>query len=369
MSDQKKTIVVKHDSFSFAHPIMHKGKSFFRFTNKTRLNPVDIDTKSVNGHEKWLYFKNIKAPETDKDPVNPQSEYHKWLKEHSTSLTYAELRKQWIQFETANVVTYNYQLDQTEQKTVSNLPNPDAESIRYFIDPARLEKKYIRSSLIDTFSPAELILLCNYCEALERKIMVNPLAERRRSRLKCVRYNLRAFNIRRLGDAAVAEANADVEEVTEDVEVPSDVEDSVIPDASAMPADVEVHAEAALASDEKLDYATDAEMETVFNVFSIYPWSDIDERKMTKNDVARFRNEVRNIFPIMVKIASSLERSISAVSGALSSMSVEEKNNFLFHVIAKGSNMFMGTIVDPEFCLYMLDQYQPLYTYMLPYVR
>ena len=61
--------------------------------------------------------------------------------------------------------------------------------------------------------------------------------------------------------------------------------------------------------------------------------------------------------------------SIKKITGAVDAMNDEQKYNFLFHVIAKGRDMYYQSLVDPDFSLYMLDQYQPLYTFLLKELR
>ncbi len=47
----------------------------------------------------------------------------------------------------------------------------------------------------------------------------------------------------------------------------------------------------------------------------------------------------------------------------------ENKNNFLYHIVAKGSQFYNACIIDPDFCLYLLSsmEFQSLYTYMADY--
>jgi hypothetical protein len=66
----------------------------------------------------------------------------------------------------------------------------------------------------------------------------------------------------------------------------------------------------------------------------------------------------------MLELSTELQTAIDNVTGALAEMDATTKLNFLFHVIAKGEQFYMSAISDPDFCLYMLDQWQPLYTYM-----
>ena len=70
------------------------------------------------------------------------------------------------------------------------------------------------------------------------------------------------------------------------------------------------------------------------------------------------------MFETMKILADELMSAIENKTGALSSMSQSDKYDFLFHIIAKGRDLYFQTSVDPVFCLYLLDNYQPLYSYM-----
>jgi hypothetical protein len=103
----------------------------------------------------------------------------------------------------------------------------------------------------------------------------------------------------------------------------------------------------------------------VFRILPNLQWRDRDEFKMTASAINNISmNDLIRIFPVMNQLADDLDRAVSASTGALESLTPDEKRNFLFHVIAKGETMYYQSIADPDFCLYMLDQYQPLYTMM-----
>lgn len=103
----------------------------------------------------------------------------------------------------------------------------------------------------------------------------------------------------------------------------------------------------------------------VFDAMTSLGWRDKDEGLMNITSLNRISSSnVIGIFTTMKKLADELFLAIHEKTGALDDAEPEDKYNFLFHVIAKGEAMYFQTIADPEFCLYMLDQYQPLYTYM-----
>lgn len=95
-------------------------------------------------------------------------------------------------------------------------------------------------------------------------------------------------------------------------------------------------------------------------------WADRDEMTMPDNilrvyDVFKVSSYMMN----MIILAKNFLKLIEAKTGALASLSHEQKYNFAFHVIAKGDNFYYNSLIDPDFCLYLLpDQYQPLYSFM-----
>jgi hypothetical protein len=103
--------------------------------------------------------------------------------------------------------------------------------------------------------------------------------------------------------------------------------------------------------------------DNVFMTLISLQWRDKDEEIMKPtrlNNIAV--SDWIKIFPTMKQLADDLRRCVSDMTGALESMTEEERYNFLFHVIAKGETMYYQSIADPDFCLYLLDQYQNLYS-------
>jgi len=99
-------------------------------------------------------------------------------------------------------------------------------------------------------------------------------------------------------------------------------------------------------------------------------WLDKDEQIMNPLRLSGLsKPKLIKLFTWMQLMAIPLRGCINEVSGVLDALdtkhgSSEESDNFLFHIIAKGRDMYNFTLVDPTICTYLLDQYQPLYTYM-----
>ena len=106
-------------------------------------------------------------------------------------------------------------------------------------------------------------------------------------------------------------------------------------------------------------------VDDTFNALLSISWRDKDEYKMNDKVLNRVSlNTLIRIFPTMKKLADDLFLAVHEKTGALDDYDVEEKYNFLFHVIAKGESMYYQSIADPDFCIYLLDNWQPLYTMM-----
>ena len=93
---------------------------------------------------------------------------------------------------------------------------------------------------------------------------------------------------------------------------------------------------------------------------------DKDERKLNKSilqniPVITLRNKLKN----MVVVANDLLQSIRETVPEVNSMNMEDKYNFLFHIIAKGTTFYKAVKNDPTFSMYLLsNQYQNLFTLM-----
>lgn len=114
---------------------------------------------------------------------------------------------------------------------------------------------------------------------------------------------------------------------------------------------------------------TDREIAQCFVKLAHLNWRDISEQKMTIMNVNLSKNDLITLIPRLKYLANNLREKINIVSGALESMNEEHVLNFLFHVLTKGYVIYSASIDDPNFCLYLLDEYQDLYTFMLQKIR
>lgn len=107
----------------------------------------------------------------------------------------------------------------------------------------------------------------------------------------------------------------------------------------------------------------------MFERLAVLNWRDKDEQIMTVNALNKINDmHLRSLFNEMKTKANSLYEVISSET-SLTFDNDEEKYNFLFHIIAKGRDFYHNVILDPTFCLYLMDQYQNLYTFMKQKLR
>jgi hypothetical protein len=108
----------------------------------------------------------------------------------------------------------------------------------------------------------------------------------------------------------------------------------------------------------------------LFDLISVMQWVDLDERKMSISDVKKIqKTKLKLVFNTMKHFSIKLKNAILTVSNSLESMDEENMYNILFHIIAKGKTFYHQIIANPDFCLYIFDHYQPLYTYMLQLIK
>ncbi len=105
--------------------------------------------------------------------------------------------------------------------------------------------------------------------------------------------------------------------------------------------------------------------DNIFEHLQLLQWRDKDEFKMAPNNLSRIPLQTLNeMYPIMQQLAVNLRTAIADKTGAVEAMEDADRNNFLFHVMAKGKDIYYQSLCDPDFCLYLLDNWQPLYTFM-----
>lgn len=111
---------------------------------------------------------------------------------------------------------------------------------------------------------------------------------------------------------------------------------------------------------------TEKEVFALLETIAIY---DKSERKMDSNCISIINHE--KLLPLMLAMdimSKQLLTVIKGHTGVLSSLRDIDVKNFLYHIIAKGKIFYQGTLSDPNFCLYLIDDttlgFQPLYEWI-----
>jgi hypothetical protein len=105
--------------------------------------------------------------------------------------------------------------------------------------------------------------------------------------------------------------------------------------------------------------------DNIFDHLKLLQWRDKDEIKMSIQQLNKIPIQTLNeMFPIMQTLATNLRNALASQTGAIEAMEEDDRNNFLFHVIAKGKDIYYQSLCEADFCLYMLDTWQPLYTFI-----
>lgn len=103
---------------------------------------------------------------------------------------------------------------------------------------------------------------------------------------------------------------------------------------------------------------------SVFNVIHKCKWYDVDEYTNDINVDKRntlMLKELSEYIPELDNLASQLNDSISQFTPLINNLEPKSRNNFLYHVLSKGENMFTSILTDYTVCLYLLDTYDNLY--------
>lgn len=128
-----------------------------------------------------------------------------------------------------------------------------------------------------------------------------------------------------------------------------------------------------MADDIYLGKFTDAQLRVkIFEQMKKLQWRDLDEYKVSSSYMDNFDKwTMRALLTTMINMCHTELRPALDTNGALYAalLSGDEdfQYNVMFHIIAKGKIFYNACISEPSFAQYLLDSYQPLYTYMKTY--
>ena len=131
------------------------------------------------------------------------------------------------------------------------------------------------------------------------------------------------------------------------------------------------YVEREIETDEKMQHRNEQEfnqdIESLFKWIDTIRWVDKSEgnipRSFIKNN--KSKNEISRIFATLLRMSDVLAAQIEKKTGAIGDMSTDDdKYNFLFHVIMKGSQFYYNMVVpSPEMCIYLYpNEIQPVFT-------
>lgn len=321
-----------------ANPIIRPGVYFASFSEiSIRSLPVEYAPR-----DNPVLFQHTK-PEKNVD--NPRTSYHTWLESAGSKLDAVEQRKYLLKA---------IRSEDVEPVEVEPVKGHASSSIMRFVSPesqAMLKKDTEKKSVIKT-TPANQV-----SKSVKKMETADAV------RLAMQFYSMSA-------DDTPSDESSDITGRAfprDDGYIfdSSTIQNTVLPNTVQM----KTYRDSAPLEEEKtstvLTGVTPANEEQVFNAMLSLNWRDKDEAILTSHALNRVANDVlASAFPTMQQLADDLYYAIRDHTGALDDMETDERYNFLFHVIAKGNAMYYQTIADPDFCMYLLDQYQPLYTFM-----
>lgn len=141
----------------------------------------------------------------------------------------------------------------------------------------------------------------------------------------------------------------EVEEVEEEDTIPDLTRASMLPNVT--PGEVKD-----IISDEKFwdDYITPL------------GWTDVDESKRTKAYVINIVSTNRKKAELRAAITELTRDIRTALENQqdFARLTNETKNNILAHIVAKGRDFYFTICEAPDIALYLIDKYQPLWTYL-----
>lgn len=98
-------------------------------------------------------------------------------------------------------------------------------------------------------------------------------------------------------------------------------------------------------------------------------WQDKSDIVMDYNKFVSMINidEFRKYLPIMKNCADNLYAAIEKKYPSFGHQFVndEDRYNFLFHCMTKGEDYVNRCIIDPDFCTYLVSEYQPMYRFII----
>ena len=108
---------------------------------------------------------------------------------------------------------------------------------------------------------------------------------------------------------------------------------------------------------------TEEDTKFLFNKLKYIDWSIPDTMKKTIDAWRKTGiKNVKQLFDVMKKISDVLYTQLQDKIDVLSTFTPEEKYNFLFSILLQGMEFYHATLIDHNFCLFLLEDNYKIYT-------
>lgn len=299
-----------------------------------------------------------KEPTGQHPPVGHDDTYEKTIANYDPSVDFLSLRNRWVRGEEVSPDEVCINKPPPVVKEVELTSDQKSKISRYEYDIRRLRKK------IESLTLAGGIANTNRIERFKTYI----------------RQNEKIISSIKNGTVQTVAAPLLKGEYSDDEDFDSEGDDSdgievsapqqVYSVPSRIPVDSVPSSHSSSHSSTSPSPSKNVDEDYVFDRLARLNWTDRDEHVLNKTAVNKLTpDEIRLMMPIMDKLAADLHAAISNKTGILEEMQEDDRMNFLYHVIAKGKTIYFESCIDPDFCLHMVDLWQPLHDYMRNKVR
>lgn len=304
-----------------------------------------------------IYYGQIPRTRTvaEKDVKNPKSEYHEWLAEKKSDQPFESIRNQWVA-ETIASNEHVMPFIRSSPYIPYDKLSPTALSAMNMIIGYRTSLvKHIlaKPEPVVNNSYTELMSLKKIDEKITNMLGILGLAPKTDYVKSMKHYNLTDV-MKEIKDECSVFKSIDF--------LGSIYHPNIVEEEKPVPLVIVENPED---MGKQYSHVIELSDDLIFRHLVSLGWKDKDEQIMTKADIKKL--EVRifiNIFVSMRRMAEKLLEAIYQKTDVLNKLTPLDRFNFAFHVLAKGKEMYVKSLAEPEVCLYMMDQFQPLFEWM-----
>lgn len=332
---------------SIAPPIFRNDKTFASHGESSIKTTACFD----------IYYGQIPRSRTvaEKDVKNPKNEYHDWLAEKKSEQPFESIRNQWV----AETIASNEHI-MPFVRTSPYIPydklSPEALSaVNMIVGYRNSLIKHIMAKPEPVVNSAynELMTLKKLDDKITNMLGILGLAPKSDYVKSMKHYNLTDI----------------MKEIKEEFSIFKSIN---FPGSIYLPNIAEEEKSVPINIVEKPEdmgkqysHVIELSDDLIFRHLVSLEWKDKDVKIMTKADIKKL--EIRifiNIFVSMRRMAEKLLEAIYKKTDVLNKLSPLDRFNFAYHVLAKGKDVYVKSLADPDVCLYMMDKFQPLFEWM-----